>query len=39
MTLWTELCKNKILANVPLILFLNKCDILKVKLEAGGEYL
>ncbi|KAG8966033.1 hypothetical protein FRC03_012609 [Tulasnella sp. 419] len=35
LTLWTELCRNKILANVPLILFLNKCDLLQLKLESG----
>lgn len=35
--MWTELCKNKILAKVPLILFLNKCDLLLKKLEAGSK--
>ncbi|KAG8978314.1 hypothetical protein FRB90_008447, partial [Tulasnella sp. 427] len=33
--LWIELCSNKILAKVPLILFLNKCDLLKAKLDSG----
>lgn len=33
--LWIELCSNKILAKVPLILFLNKCDLLKTKLDSG----
>ncbi|KAG8978368.1 hypothetical protein FRC05_010613 [Tulasnella sp. 425] len=33
--LWIELCGNKILAKVPLILFLNKIDLLKAKLESG----
>ncbi|KAG8885576.1 hypothetical protein FRB97_000484 [Tulasnella sp. 331] len=37
LTLWTELCKNKILAEVPLVLFLNKSDLLKKKIESG-EY-
>jgi len=33
--LWKELCRNKILAKLPLILFLNKCDLLKAKLQSG----
>jgi len=33
--LWKALCANKILANVDLVLFLNKCDILDAKLKAG----
>lgn len=33
--LWKSICSNKLLANVDLILFLNKCDILASKLEAG----
>ncbi|KAG9010116.1 hypothetical protein FRB93_004778 [Tulasnella sp. JGI-2019a] len=37
LTLWMELCKNKILAKVPLILFLNKSDLLKKKLESGMQ--
>ncbi|KAG8905207.1 hypothetical protein FRB99_000476 [Tulasnella sp. 403] len=34
-TLWADLCRNRILAKVPLVLFLNKCDRLKAKLESG----
>jgi len=33
--LWKEVCSNKLLAEVDLILFLNKCDILKSKLNSG----
>jgi len=33
--LWKGLCQNKLLANVDLVLFLNKCDILQRKLESG----
>ncbi|KAF8520924.1 G-alpha-domain-containing protein [Hysterangium stoloniferum] len=33
--IWKSICSNKLLANVDLILFLNKCDILAHKLEAG----
>jgi guanine nucleotide-binding protein subunit alpha len=33
--LWKGLCQNKLLAKVDLVLFLNKCDILQRKLEAG----
>jgi len=33
--LWRELCKSTILAKVPLVLFLNKCDLLRRKLAAG----
>ena len=29
------ICSNKLLANVELVLFLNKCDILDRKLKAG----
>ena len=29
------ICSNKLLANVELVLFLNKCDILDKKLKAG----
>ena len=35
MLLWKSLCSNKLLANVDLVLFLNKCDILEAKLNAG----
>ncbi|PFH47232.1 hypothetical protein AMATHDRAFT_198341 [Amanita thiersii Skay4041] len=34
-TLWKEICSNKILANADLILFLNKKDVLKRTLSAG----
>ncbi|KAG8932487.1 hypothetical protein FRC02_001010 [Tulasnella sp. 418] len=33
--LWKELVKNVILSKVPLVLFLNKCDLLKRKLNGG----
>lgn len=33
--LWKDVCSNKLLANVDLVLFLNKCDILEAKLKAG----
>lgn len=33
--LWKAICSNKLLANVDLVLFLNKCDILDAKLKAG----
>ncbi|KAJ7598460.1 guanine nucleotide-binding protein alpha-4 subunit [Mycena floridula] len=33
--LWKAVCSNKLLANVDLVLFLNKCDLLDTKLKAG----
>jgi len=33
--LWKSVCSNKLLVNVDLVLFLNKCDILEAKLKAG----
>jgi hypothetical protein len=33
--IWKDVCSNKLLANVELVLFLNKCDILERKLNAG----
>ncbi|KAG1795358.1 guanine nucleotide binding protein, alpha subunit [Suillus plorans] len=33
--LWKAVCSNKLLANVDLVLFLNKCDILDAKLTSG----
>ncbi|KAF8430873.1 guanine nucleotide binding protein, alpha subunit [Boletus edulis BED1] len=33
--LWKAVCSNKLLANVDLVLFLNKCDILDAKLDSG----
>ncbi|PCH34183.1 G-alpha-domain-containing protein [Wolfiporia cocos MD-104 SS10] len=33
--LWTSVVSNKLLAQVNIILFLNKCDLLKRKLESG----
>uniref|UniRef100_A0A0W0EZX8 Guanine nucleotide-binding protein alpha-4 subunit n=1 Tax=Moniliophthora roreri TaxID=221103 RepID=A0A0W0EZX8_MONRR len=33
--LWKSVCSNKLLANVDLVLFLNKCDILEQKLSSG----
>lgn len=35
MLLWKEVCSNKLLAKVDLVLFLNKCDILASKLKSG----
>ncbi len=33
--LWRGLVSNKLLEGVPIMLFLNKCDLLREKLEAG----
>jgi hypothetical protein len=33
--IWKAVCSNKLLANVELVLFLNKCDILERKLASG----
>ncbi|KAF8621327.1 hypothetical protein AX15_007865 [Amanita polypyramis BW_CC] len=33
--LWKDVCSNKLLANVDLILFLNKCDLFEAKLKSG----
>lgn len=33
--LWKSVCSNKLLQNVDVVLFLNKCDILEKKLNAG----
>ncbi|KAF9226236.1 G-alpha-domain-containing protein [Gyrodon lividus] len=33
--LWKAVCSNRLLANVELVLFLNKCDILDAKLKSG----
>ncbi|KAF8079167.1 guanine nucleotide binding protein, alpha subunit [Lyophyllum atratum] len=33
--LWRSVVSNKLLANVSIVLFLNKCDLLQAKLEAG----
>ncbi|CAE6504708.1 unnamed protein product [Rhizoctonia solani] len=35
LTMWRDLCKNKILAGASIVLFLNKCDLLQTKLESG----
>jgi guanine nucleotide-binding protein subunit alpha len=35
LAMWRDLCKNKILAGASIVLFLNKCDLLQAKLEAG----
>ncbi|TCD64088.1 hypothetical protein EIP91_004560 [Steccherinum ochraceum] len=37
-TLWKTVCGSKVLANVTFILFLNKSDILRAKLEAGQSF-
>ena len=33
--LWKSVIENKLLAHVNIVLFLNKCDLLKAKLESG----
>ena len=33
--LWKSVIENKLLAHVNIVLFLNKCDLLKKKLESG----
>jgi len=33
--LWKSICSSKFLRKVELVLFLNKCDLLAKKLEAG----
>ncbi|KAF9484836.1 G-alpha-domain-containing protein [Pholiota conissans] len=33
--LWKAVCSSKLLANVDLVLFLNKCDLLEKKLNSG----
>ncbi|KAG9102026.1 hypothetical protein FS749_000060 [Ceratobasidium sp. UAMH 11750] len=35
LAMWRDLCKNKILAGASIVLFLNKCDLLQAKLDAG----
>ncbi|KAJ1309615.1 hypothetical protein OPQ81_006386 [Rhizoctonia solani] len=35
LAMWRDLCKNKILAGASIVLFLDKCDLLQAKLEAG----
>ena len=35
LTLWTSVCSSKLLAKTQLILFLNKCDLLRRKLKRG----
>ncbi|KAB5595618.1 Guanine nucleotide-binding protein alpha-4 subunit [Ceratobasidium theobromae] len=35
LAMWRDLCKNKILRGASIVLFLNKCDLLRAKLEAG----
>ncbi|QRW15204.1 G-protein alpha subunit [Ceratobasidium sp. AG-Ba] len=36
--LWQEICRNKVLEKVPIVLFLNKIDLLKAKLAAGVQF-
>jgi hypothetical protein len=38
MLLWREICRNRLLMNVDLILFLNKVDLLRKKLEDGVQF-
>ncbi|KAH9973363.1 guanine nucleotide binding protein, alpha subunit [Lactifluus volemus] len=35
--LWRALVSNKLLEKVPIVIFLNKCDLLREKLEAGVQ--
>jgi hypothetical protein len=35
--LWRGLVSNRLLEGVPIVLFLNKCDLLREKLEAGVQ--
>ncbi|KAG5644026.1 hypothetical protein DXG03_009241 [Asterophora parasitica] len=35
--LWTSICQSKLLAKTQLILFLNKCDLLRRKLKRGVQ--
>ena len=36
--LWTSIVSNKLLADTPIVLFLNKCDLLRAKIEAGSRF-
>ncbi|KAF8651605.1 hypothetical protein AX16_004672 [Volvariella volvacea WC 439] len=36
--LWQDLCSNKLLSNIELIIFLNKLDVLDSKLKAGVRF-
>jgi len=36
--LWTSITSNRLLADTPLVLFLNKCDILEAKLKSGIQF-
>lgn len=36
--LWKAVCANKLLRHTQLTLFLNKCDLLEKKLEAGVQF-
>ena len=36
--LWTSIVSNKLLADTPIVLFLNKCDLLKAKIEGGSHF-
>jgi hypothetical protein len=35
--LWRGIVSNKLLEGVPIVIFLNKCDLLREKLEAGVQ--
>jgi hypothetical protein len=35
--LWRQICSSRLLSKASLILFLNKCDLLKKKLKAGAR--
>lgn len=38
LSLWQKICSNRLLATVELILFLNKLDILKKKVDSGSQF-
>jgi GTPase SAR1 family protein len=35
--LWRGIVSNKLLESVPIVIFLNKCDLLREKLQAGVQ--
>lgn len=36
--MWVELCQSTALSHIPVLLFLNKCDLLEKKLKAGMKF-
>ncbi|TFK41558.1 guanine nucleotide binding protein, alpha subunit [Crucibulum laeve] len=37
-SIWEEICKNKVLKQVEFVLFLNKCDIFESKIKSGVQF-